>query len=28
VGRTCYFRAKCAHISKTVGDTFEVTIND
>jgi len=25
---TSYFRAKCVNISKTVGDTSKVTIND
>jgi len=27
-GETCYFEAKCVNISKTVGDTFKVTINN
>jgi len=27
-GKTSYFRAKCVNISKTVGDTTKVTIND
>jgi len=27
-GKTSYFRAKCVNISKTVGDTSNVTIND
>jgi len=28
VGKTSYFRAEYGNISKTVGDTFKVTIND
>jgi len=28
VGKTSYFVAKCVNISKTVGDTFKVTIYD
>jgi len=27
-GETSYFVAKCVNISKTVGDTFKVTIYD
>jgi len=27
-GETSYFGAKCVNISKTVGDTSKVTIND
>jgi len=27
-GKTSYFGAKCVNISKTVGDTSKVTIND
>jgi len=27
-GKTSYFRAKCVNISKTVGDTSKVTVND
>jgi len=27
-GKTSYFQAKCVNISKTVGDTSKVTIND
>jgi len=27
-GKTSYFEAKCVNISKTVGDTSKVTIND
>ena len=28
VGKTSYFVAKCVNISKTVGDTSKVNIND
>jgi len=28
VGKTSYFEDKCVNISKTVGDTAKVTIND
>jgi len=28
VAKTSYFRAKCVNMSKTVGDTSKVTIND
>jgi len=28
VGKTSYFEAKCVNISKTVGYTSKVTIND
>ena len=27
-GKTSYFWAKCVNISKMVGDTYKVTIND
>jgi len=27
-GETSYFQAKCVNITKTVGDTSNVTIND
>jgi len=27
-GKTSYFQAKCVYISKTVGHTYKVTIDD
>jgi len=28
MGKTSYFRVKCVKNSKTVGDTYKVTLND